>query len=519
MLDGVITRDGLFEVQRRALEEAGDKSGFAYFLEQGLGKTRLTWHEFHEKVTRDLADVLVVTCPMSLRGAWVDEKNECGYPYPSIIAKTVKKTLKIIDEEFALQRRRPGGKVSYRPFALIFHYELSMYQADELVNALIERGLRIFWALDESVRIKSHSSSVGEKLYFLGEGKHRVHKGIIQRGPNKGKPKYVVEPIPGREPVAFRRILSGTPAPQGAHDLWAQFRFIGTMETTPFFQWRHLFCKMGGFMGKKVVGIKNLDVLKFKTGPFAFRAKKKDWTDLPEKLWAHPREVDLTAKQRQAYLEIMHEMVLELGEDEYITVEMAISVKNKLQQICSGWIYDNEHTVHEIVPLADNPKLQDLREFIENIQTKVLVFYFFRPTRDYLEQLAQEMGIGYTFLESGLKMAEFEARKKEFNTNDDIQIAFCQTDAVKEGHTLLGTADRPCYTTYFLENTYSLYARAQAEDRNHRHGQYNPVTYHDVVTSREDKAIIKALQKKGELQEALLSEFTAYREKKGTLDG
>jgi hypothetical protein len=37
------------------------------------------------------------------------------------------------------------------------------------------------------------------------------------------------------------------------------------------------------------------------------------------------------------------------------------------------------------------------------------------------------------------------------------------------------------------------------------------------VTSREDKAIIKALQKKGELQEALLSEFTAYREKRGDL--
>jgi hypothetical protein len=151
------------------------------------------------------------------------------------------------------------------------------------------------------------------------------------------------------------------------------------MENTPYFRLPHLYCKMGGFMGKKVVGPKNLDVLKFKTGPFAFRAKKKDWTDLPEKLWAHPREVDLAPAQRQAYLEIMHEMVLELGPDDYITVEMAITVKNKLQQICSGWIYDNEHNVREMVPLEDNPKLQDLKEFIENLQTKVLVFYFFRP--------------------------------------------------------------------------------------------------------------------------------------------
>lgn len=516
MLDGVITRDGLFEVQRRALEEAQDKPGFAYFLEQGLGKTRLTWQEFHEKVTRDLADVLIVTCPMSLRGAWVDEKNECGYPYPSVIVKTVKKTLKTIEEHF---RRRDG---SYEPFALIFHYELTLYQADEIIAALRARGLRIFWALDESVRIKSHSSTVGEKLYFLGEGKRRVEKGVISKGPNKGKPKYLIERIPGVDPVAFRRILSGTPAPQGPHDLWSQFRFIGEMENTLYYAFRTLYCKLGGFMGKKIVGAKNLDVLKFKTGPFAFRAKKMDWTDLPEKLWAHPREVDLAPAQRQAYLEIMHEMVLELGPDDYITVEMAITVKNKLQQICSGWIYDNERNVRELVSLEDNPKLQDLKEFIENIQTKVLVFYFFRPTRQYLEQLAEQMGIGYVFLESGLTgakgMAEFERRKKLFNEDSSIQVAFCQTDACKEGLTLLGTKDRPCYTTYFLENTYSLYARAQAEDRNHRHGQYNPVTYHDVVTSREDKAIIKALQKKGELQEALLSEFTAYRERRGDLE-
>lgn len=511
MANGIITRDGLFEVQRRALEEAGDKPGFAYFLEQGLGKTRLTWHEFHEKVTCDLADVLVVTCPMSLRGAWVDEKNECGYPYPSIVAKTVKKTLKIIDEEF-----RIGKTNKYRPFALIFHYELSLYQADELMEALLARGLRIFWALDESVRIKSYSSRVGEKLYFLGEGKRRVPKGVVQSGPNKGKIKYIVEQY--RDPVAFRRILSGTPAPQGPHDLWSQFRFLGEMEKTAFFAFRHMYCKMGGFMGKKVVGPKNLDVLRFKTGSFAFRAKKIDWTDLPEKLWAHPREVDLHPKQRQAYLEIMHEMVLEVGENDYITVEMAITVKNKLQQICSGWIYDNEKNVREIVPLEDSPKLQDLKEFLENIDTKVLVFYHFQPTRGYLERMADGMGLGYTFLESGLKMAEFEARKKSFNNDDSIQVAFCQTDAVKEGHTLLGTPDRRCFTTYFIENTYSLYSRIQAEDRNHRHGQYNPVTYHDVVTSREDKAIIKALQKKGELQEALLSEFTAYREKHGSLE-
>lgn len=524
-MDGIITRERLFEVQRRALNEAADKPGFAFFMEQGLGKTLTVLHEFHEKVSKDLADVLVITCPMSLRGTWRDEAKEWGYPYEVIVMDErlpgadwgyPQYPTIVCNEKRILERIR---KMRGRPFVLVFHYELALGRGRDMVEHLIGAGRKIYWALDESVRIKGPTSRVGELLYFLSEGKHRVVGGVYKSGPKKGKEKYIVARIPGREPVEFRRILSGTPAPQGPHDLWSQLRFLGKMEDTAYFAWRHLYCKMGGFMKKQVMGPKNLDVMKIKIGPFAFRAKKDEWTDLPEKLWAQPREVEMHPKQRKAYLEIMHEMVLEIGPDEYITAEMQVIIKNKLQQIGSGWIYDNEKNVHEIVPIADNPKLQDLKEFLENIHTKVLVFYYFQPTRDYLRTMAEEMGLGHVFLESGLKMAEFEARKRAFNNDDAVQVAFCQTDAVREGHTLLGTAARRCYTTYFVENSYNLYSRLQAEDRNHRHGQYNPVTYHDVVTSKEDRKVIKALQKKQELQETLLAEFTAYREGKHSLQG
>lgn len=488
---GMFFRSDLFEVQRRGLEEAADKDGFAYFMEQGLGKTRTIGYEFHEKVTRDLVDVLVIVCPKSLRGAWRDEFEEVGLPYPVVLLEKDKQCLNRINDYIKRKVK----------FALAFHYELVLTRGGEMLKFLMDAGLRIMLTLDESVRIKNSKSRNGDKLYLLANGKERIPKG-----------KKTFQIIKSGEGATFKRILSGTPAPQGPHDLWMQFRFLGMMENTPYFQFRNTYCKMGGFQGKSVVGAQNLDILRMRTGPFAFRAKKKDWTDLPEKLWAHPREVDMTPEQRRAYLEIMNEFVLEIGPDEFITAEMAITIKNKLQQIGSGWIYDNEKRVHEIVPLDQNPKLGDLREFIENIDTKVLVFYYFKPTRAYLGQLAEAMGIGHVFLESGIKEAEFDKRKYAFNQDRGIQVAFCQSDAVREGHTLLGTEDRPCYTTYFLENNYSLYTRAQAEDRNHRHGQYNPVTYHDVVTSREDKAIIKALQRKAGLQEAVLAELTMYRE-------
>lgn len=491
-----ISLDELYEVQSRAVKEAGDKAGFAYFMEQGLGKTRTVLFEFHDKVRRGLAQILVIVCPRSLRGAWRDEAIEIGLGYPILLLENEKKARK------ALNEIGPN-----RPMILVMHYEQVLTHGSAIMTAMLERRKKVYVALDESVRIKKHSSVIGDKLYMLAQSKERFQQ---------GKKKVVLDMTAKRSKVAFARVLSGTPAPQGPHDLWNQFRFIGAMEGTPYYAWRSLYCRMGGFQGKQILGHQNLDLMRERTARFAFRAKKADWTDLPEKIWMPPRQVELTPEQRKAYLEIMHDFVLEFGPDDYVTVEMAITVKNKLQQICSGWVYDNEKQVREIVPLDKNPKLQEAASVIEDVVRagrKIIAFYFFKPTREYLEQLAAQHGWNAVFLESGLKDAEFDARKALFNEDDSIDVAFCQTDAVKEGHTLLGTKDVPCCDTIFIENTYSQYARAQGEDRNHRHGQKYPVNYWDVVTSREDKAIIKALQKKTDMQEALLSEFTAYREK------
>lgn len=484
--------DDLFEVQRRAIQEAADKPGFAYFLEQGLGKTRTVLYEFHDKVLRGLADVLVIVCPRSLRGAWRDEAAEIGLGYPIILLKNEKTARRLLNE------------IGRRPLILVMHYEQVLTHGSAILTAMLERRKRVYCALDESVRIKKHSSVIGDKLYLLSMAKERYQQ---------GRKKLILDVRKTRDPIAFARVLSGTPAPQGPHDLWNQFRFIKAMEGTPYFAWRSLYCRMGGFQGKQILGHQNLDLMRERTGRFAFRAKKSDWTDLPEKIWMPPHEIELSPQQRQAYLSIMHDFVLEFGDDDYVTVEMAITVKNKLQQICSGWVYDNDKNVREIVPVDKNPKLQEAMSILGDIESKAIAFYFFKPTKTYLDTLAAQTGHGYVFLESGLSDDEFDRRKRQFNEDNDIKWVFCQTDAVKEGHTLLGTERMPCHNTLFIENTYSQYARAQGEDRNHRHGQKHPVNYWDIVSSQEDKKIIRALQRKTDLQEALLSEFTSYRQK------
>ena len=486
-----LSLEDLFEVQRECLKQAGDKTGFAMFLEQGLGKTRTVLYEFDGKVKRGLAEILVVVCPRPLRSAWRDEALEIGLGYPIIPHKSEKETRKALNE------------LGRQPLILVLHYEQVLTHGGAVIEAMLERRRKVYCALDESVRIKKHSSVIGDRLYMLSLAKERFQQ---------GKKKVILDMSKKRDPLSYRRVLSGTPAPQGPHDLWNQFRFCGAMEGTPYYAWRSLYCRMGGFQGKQILGHQNLDLMRERTSEFAFRAKKTDWTDLPEKIWMPPHEVELHPNQKKAYLELMRDFVIEFGENDYLTVEMAITIKNKLQQICSGWVYDNGKTVRELVPVEHSPKLQEVMSILEDVETKSLAFYFFKPTREYFDQLASKTGYGYVFLESKLSDDEFDRRKRMFNEDDDIKWAFCQTDAVKEGHTLLGTERMPCHNTIFAENTYSLYARKQAEDRNHRHGQLWPVNYWDVVTSREDKAIIKSLQKKEGMQEAILSEFTSYRQ-------
>lgn len=467
-----ITGIPLYTVQLAALDGGYGKPGYAFFMEMGLGKTRTVLAEYAALAMEGRADYLVVVVPNSLKGSWAKEARDLSYPYElEIYSKKPKEQKAQLDQMLK----------SKKPRVIVVNYEMLLSSFAPFLSTLIANG-QVYIALDESIRIKNPKSKVGKKLQELFKGEESSH---------------------------FRRVLSGRPAPQGVHDLWGQFRFIGLMETLTFFQFRNMYCAMGGWMGKKVVGAINLDKLRARTGHGVFRAKKMEWTDLPSKLPPVTRRVEMLPVQREAYLRMMHDFVLEWGE-RHITVEMAVSAKQKLAQISTGFIYD-EGTVHWLMGFADNPKLNDLEEFIDSVENKVIVFYHHKPAKEAIEALLlkrQEDYLG-VILESGLKVEEIEERKRLFNEDPKYKVIFCQSSAHKYGHTLLGLQDTmPCYTTYFFENTYNLDTRVQSEDRNHRHGQRYPVSYYDVAMCREDMLTIEALQRKDRLEDALMKELT-----------
>lgn len=457
--------DDLYEVQRKALSLSKDKDGFAFFMEMGLGKTRTVMYEAYDLFARDEADVCIILCPKTLRTTWQDEAEDIEFPYPVLLMDgTAESMWKLIDA---------AGPRS----VVVIHYDIVLTKGGDLLELLINKGKRIYIALDESTRIKNPKAKVG---------------------------KYLIQI---RSKFKYRRVLSGAPNPQGPHDLWGQLRFVDATDSN-YFQFRHTYCQLGGWQGKQVVGEQNIDILVQRTGHKVFRAKKMDWTDLPEKLPATTREIEMTARQKQAYKSMLQDFVIEWGDSE-ITAKMAVTAKTKLQQIGSGFLFDNEsNVVHLFSEGEKNPKVEELMDIIEGISTKVIVFYYFRPTRDILANRFKEAGIDTLLFESGLGDEEYKALKYAFNNDDTKRVAICQVGAVKYGFTLIGNQETmPCHNTIFFENSYDAEARVQGEDRNHRHGQKFPVSYTDIAISPEDRKVVKALQRKVGLQEAILQEF------------
>lgn len=476
--------DDLYEVQRVALNRARGEDGelvegFAYFLEMGLGKTRLSFYEIYELFGKDFIDIAFIFCPKSLRTAWTDEAEDIEFPYPVLPFDGT------VDQMWSRMKAaiKESGKC-----VVIIHYDIILTKGGDFIERCImpnsdqiEKGetkLRAYATLDESTRIKNPKAKVG---------------------------KYLIQT---KDHYAYRRVLSGAPNPQGPHDLWGQLSWIGAI-TTNYYQFRNTYCKMGGFQMKKVIGAQNIDILEMRTRDSVMRAKKSDWTDLPPKLPPVIRQVEMTKEQQHAYKTMLYDFVTEWGDDE-ITAKMAITAKNKLQQIGSGFIYNDEgEPVYLFDGKKKNPKLEELITALEEIEGKAIVFYNFRPTMGIISDRLDEAGIGHLLFRSGLGDEDYSALKKEFNSDNDKKVAVCQIAAVKYGFTLLGDQDNnPCNNVLFFENSYDLEARVQGEDRAHRHGQRYPVGYTDIAISPEDRAVIKALIRKGGLQEAILSEFT-----------
>jgi len=441
----------------------GPARGFGYFLEMRLGKTGTALNEMGLVKKAGLTDKFLTFSPNKFVADWEKEARDKKAPViPQVITtKDIRK---------GILRKNSSG-------SFVVNYEALIQKpvADEIIEW--SRGAML--VADESIWIKNPSSKVSRAVLLAGKK------------------------------AQFTRCLSGKPMTQGPHDLWTQLRFMGEANGYTPVVFKNAFCKMGGHMGKQVVGIAEEAAprLQEMLRRCSWFATKKDWANIDNPDYAR-RQVDMTPEQLRLYKQMENDFIA-LLDDSAVTADQVITQLLKLQQIASGFIYDENRTAHFINPKDAPPRIKEIEYILENEipeNQKVVILAHYRPSIDMLGDVLQQYNPAF-IRDDGWHRASGRSvldEKDRFNNDPNCRVIIGQIRATKYGHMLMGTPTHPCLHTIFYENTYSLDDRSQCEERNRGVNQVGQTTIIDLVSNDRDHAIAEALERKE-------SVFTAVR--------
>lgn len=289
--------------------------------------------------------------------------------------------------------------------------------------------------------------------------------------------------------------LTGTPAPNGLIDLWAQIYLLDEGE------------RLGNTIGKYreryfTPGQRNATVIfnydakegsneaiQNKISDICISMKADDYLELPDIIYEEI-PVALDSKAQKSYDELEREMILALDTGEEISVANAAALSNKLLQLANGALYNEKRDVTEI----HDCKLERFLELIEQLNGKpALVFYNFQHDRDRIIKALEK---------SKLRLRVLKTPQDQIDWNNkEIDILLAHPASAAYGLNLQAGGN---HVVWFGLN-WSLELYQQANKRLHRQGQTEKVIIHHLVCKNtRDEDVMEALQNKGDVQDALV---------------
>lgn len=440
-------------VQQWGLEQTALAPGKLWWFKVGLGKTGMALAEFEILRRKGVVTQMAVFTLNSFKGGWEDEAEKFGMPKGVGIWPDVKRM-----QDY---------------WCLVMNYEALTGKGHEAIQAWLGRGPTYFVA-DESQNIKNHQADRTKKMIVLAKD------------------------------APFTRPMTGTWG-ENVMDLWPQLRFAKALSGVNPYVFRNRYAKMGGFMGKKVVGIRD----DAKEGFAALLREHvveagKEWQpEIPDPISTIMR-LPMPKVLESHYREMRQDFVTMLKDGTEVTAEMVITQITKLQQITTGFLMhgDGEHSW--LLPPDKSPKIAAIPDVLDSIgKGKLLTFVYHRPAIDGVCQALDKWKIPYSVIRGGMSTEELREHKARFNQDGGSRVLVGQFVSAGAAHTLLGGPTEVCTATLFIENMYSLIKRTQAEGRNVRNGQREVVNYIDPVMSQTELDMVKALQAKTSLVEAV----------------
>lgn len=439
-----------YDHQKRAYMIGMTLNSAAFLMEMGTGKTLSAVAVAGKRFLDNEVNRLLVIAPLSVIHVWKKE-FEIHADFPNNVI--------VLDNTQMVKKKDKIGECN-KPGVLnvlAVSYESAWRMSDELLAWKPDMVI-----LDESQKIKNKKTRRSEFIHELGDE------------------------------VKYKLILSGTPVTQSPVDLYSQYRFLNkNIFGSNFYSFRNMYCKMGGFEHKQIVGFKNLEDLIQKAHSIAYRVTKEEALDLPE-FTDEILYCDLK-ESAKAYKEMDKEMKVML-ENGNCTAPILLAQMTRLSQIAGGFLPIINKDGKIIVQRVGAEKLELLRSVVEDFprHKKLVIFCRFIPEINAICAMLEEMKISYALITGDVVSKTREVIIDNFQRKEDPKVIILQSAVGGLGITLTA-AD----TMIFFSNDFSYSNYEQQRARVHRIGQCNRITYIQLICkSTIDEMIISALKSK-----------------------
>ncbi len=458
---------------------------FALFDDVGMGKCYDVIATAANRFVRKEIDFVVVLCPANVAGVWIDPITGEIHEHLDIEYST----RHIWRGDPVIRPCKPGDRY-LQWYVVNYAYLRRKSNVDLLERSLHNKNFMMI--ADESGHIKNKGSAqtVGARML-------------------RGWARY-------------RGILTANPMPNSVMDYWSQFDWLDPWahRKMSIFQFRNKFAKLGGYMGKNVIGINedNKPMLDKMYAPYVIQRKRvlpQTWAKLPVTM---PPDVD------KHYESMKEEMLSWLGSDVATAIHAGAKAL-RLAQITSGFLggfktndcrrcgYDAEiHTDGEAIWIEEDGKYCCERFLGVNLPPREIDRTKLDATIDWLQEHEDMTGIiscrfsaeidrlSKKMDELGMKHGRIWGgpavhgnRQNDINMfmQNQLKWMILQPQAGSEGLNL-----KPAQFILFVSNDYSHWKRYQTEGRP-RPRPGHPVLYVDMLMTRSSgKASIDHLIRK-----------------------
>lgn len=328
-------------------------------------------------------------------------------------------------------------------------------------------------------------------------------------------------------------LLNGTPIAHSPRDMYAQGNLmsVGILETPYVYQFDARYAIKGGWENRETVGWHNLEDMQRRFAPYVLRRLKTDCLDLPPKLPPVSLAATLSPETWRVYKAMRDELIVWLEDPRSISMAAQVIVKTlRLAQITSGFIGGVEVQQPDpqalegkpdwmpfegyapTAPADDSPVRHVGREKLdvyldwlegrldEDPNFKAVTWCWFRLE---LNRLVVEVQNRFRHVEvrqlhGGQRKGDREhaLRLLDPRTAPTGPAVLCGTpDSGAMGYSFVSA-----HTMMYTSTSHSMLNYLQSQDRVHRPGQTQAVSYYHILASGPkgertiDHVIHKALQ-------------------------